>query len=95
MWLLHPAPILVLGLDTEQLVLVRGAFPSINYSTCTHGGHHPLQFALVVFFLGALAHLLMCTQTNMHILQLALCGGGGCGCIFGAPKAPLYCFQFR
>ena len=32
---------------------------------------------LVVFFLRALAHLLM------SILQLALCGGGGaCGCIF-------------
>ena len=24
-------------------------------------------------------HLLMFTQTNWHILQLALCGGGGCG----------------
>ena len=35
-----------------------------------------LQLALVVFFLGALAHLLM------RILQLALCGGGACGCIF-------------
>ena len=30
-------------------------------------------------FLGALAHLLMCTQMNRHILKLALCGGG---CIF-------------
>ena len=30
-----------------------------------------LQLALVVFLLGALAHLLM------RILQLALCGGGG------------------
>ena len=28
------------------------------------------------FFLGALAHLLMCTQTNRHTLQLALCGSG-------------------
>ena len=37
----------------------------------------PLQLTLVVFFLRALAHLLM------HILQLALCSGGGaCGCIF-------------
>ena len=34
-----------------------------------------VQLALVVFFLGALAHLLMCTQTNRHTLQLALCGG--------------------
>ena len=24
-------------------------------------------------------HLLMCTQTNRHTLQLALCGGGGGG----------------
>ena len=30
-------------------------------------------------FLGALAHLLMCSQTNMHKLQIALCGGGDCG----------------
>ena len=26
-------------------------------------------------------HLLLCTQMNRHILQLALCGGG-CGYIF-------------
>ena len=42
---------------------------------------------LVVFFFGALAHILMCAQMNRHTLQLALCGGGGgggggCGCIF-------------
>ena len=24
----------------------------------------------------------MCAQTNRHTLQLALCGGGGCGGIF-------------
>ena len=40
------------------------------------------QLALVVFFLGELAHLLMCAQTNRHTLQLALCGGGSCGGIF-------------
>ena len=34
-----------------------------------------IWFALVVFFLGALAQLLMCTQANRHTLQLALCGG--------------------
>ena len=40
-------------------------------------------YILVVFFLGALAHLLMCTHANRHILQIALCGGGGgCGCNF-------------
>ena len=38
-----------------------------------------LQLALVVFFPPSLVHLLMCTQTNMHKLQLALCGGGGGG----------------
>ena len=43
---------------------------------------HVRLLVLVVFFLGALAHLLMYTQTSMHILQLALCGGCGCGCIF-------------
>ena len=46
-------------------------------------GFDTVQLALVVFFLRALAHLLMCTQTNRHTLQLALCGGGhGGGCIF-------------
>ena len=49
---------------------------------CSHGGHHLLQLALVVFSIGALAHLLMCAQTNRHTLQLALCGGGSCGGIF-------------
>ena len=47
------------------------------HSTCSHDHHHLLQLALVAFFLGALAQLLMCTQTNRHTLQLALCGGGG------------------
>ena len=35
----------------------------------------------MVFFIGALAHLLIYAQTNRHTLQLALCGGG-CGGIF-------------
>ena len=43
---------------------------------CSQDGVDTVQHALVVFFLGALAHLLMCTQMNRHILQLALCGGG-------------------
>ena len=45
--------------DIVQLALV--VFPSITStnatctrSTCTHGGHHLLQVALVEFFLGAL-----------------------------------------
>ena len=73
------------GLDTVQLALVVFFLPSTSANT-------PLALMVVitccnlhcvVFFLGALAHLLMCTQTNMHKLQLALCGGGGgCGCIF-------------
>ena len=37
-----------------------------------------LQLVLVVFFFGALAHLLKCAQTDGHKLELALCGGGGC-----------------
>ena len=47
-----------------------------------HGGHHPLQLVLVVFYLGALAHLLMYAQTNRDTLYvvvvvevLFLCGG--------------------
>ena len=37
---------------------------------------HDFVFCLfVALFVGALTHLLMCTQTNMHKLQLALCGG--------------------
>ena len=43
---------------------------------CAQDGLDTMQLALVVFFLGALAHLLMCTQMNRHILQLVLCGGG-------------------
>ena len=67
-----------------QLVLVVLFLPSTSANTplATHGGHHLLQLARVVFFIGALAHLLMCAQTNRHTLQLALCGGGSCGGIF-------------
>ena len=38
-------------------------------------GHH-LQLALVVLFICQLAHLLMCTNTYEHTLQLALCDDG-------------------
>ena len=43
-------------------------------------------------------HLLMCTQMNMHTLQLALCGGGGCGIQIDINTFPiiiviLYLFQ--
>ena len=61
-----------------------GAFSSTNkrkYSSCSHGRHHLLQLALVVFILGVLVHLLMCARTNRHTLQLALCGGGFWWCI--------------
>ena len=46
-----------------------------------HGGHHLLQLVLVVFYLGALAHLLMYAQTNRDTLYVVvvevvfLCGG--------------------
>ena len=45
-------------------------------NTRTRGGHHLLHLALVLGVL-AIAHLQMRTLTNWHILQLALCGGGG------------------
>ena len=74
-WLLHPAPMLVPKMVLTLCNLRWWCF-SIHqlakYSTCSHGWHHLLQLALVVFFLGALAHLLMCAQTNRHSLQLAL-----------------------
>ena len=62
-------------------------FPAIRYSTCTHGGHRLLQLALVVFSLGALAHLLMRT------LQLALCGGGACGFIYLSIYLSIYLYS--
>ena len=40
--------------------------------TCAQDGLYTVQLALVVFFLGALAHLLMCTQTNGHTLHFDL-----------------------
>ena len=74
------------GLDTVQLALVVFCLPPTSENT-------PLvvmvvitvllKLALVAFFLGALAHLPKCTQTNRHTLQFALCGGGGgCGGIY-------------
>ena len=51
-----------------------GVFPSSSwrkYSTCTCGGHHPLQLALVVFFLPTTG-----ANTLLGLVQLALCGGG-------------------
>ena len=44
--------------------------------TCAQDGLVTAQLALVVLFIGALVHLLMCAQTDRHTLQLALCGGG-------------------
>ena len=57
-------------------------------------GHHPQQLALVVFFLGALAHLPKCAQANRHTLQLALYGGGSCGGIYMWWLAIYYIFQY-
>ena len=51
--------------------------------TRAQDGLDTVQLVLVVFFLGALVHLLMC------ILQPALCGGGGSGvflCCCGDPS---------
>ena len=42
-----------------------------KYSTYTCGGHHPLQLALVVFFLPTTG-----ANTLLALVQLALCGGG-------------------
>ena len=59
-WLLHPAPILVLKMILTLcyiLALVVFFPPSTSANTsslCTHGGYRALQLALVVFFLGAL-----------------------------------------
>ena len=38
--------------------------------------YHVMHAIAQMVALGALAHLLMCAQTNRHTLQLALCGGG-------------------
>ena len=49
-------------------------FPSSSwrkYSTCTCGGHQPLQLVLVVFFLSTTG-----ANTLLALVQLALCGGG-------------------
>ena len=51
-----------------------GVFPSSSwrkYFTCTCGGHHPLQLALVVFFPPTTG-----ANTLLALVQLALCGGG-------------------
>ena len=49
---------------------------------CTHDWqpccHRPLQLALVVVFPLPTKYLLMNTHAHEHILQLTLCGGGGC-----------------
>ena len=74
------------GVDTVQLALVVFFLPPTSENT-------PLAVIVIItccnlrwwcFSLEhALAHLLMCAQTNRHTLQLALCcGGGGCGGMF-------------
>ena len=64
------------------------AIPSTNlrkYSTCSHSRHHLLQLALVVFFLGALADLLLCAQMNRHTCSLY------CVVVVVVVGAPKYC----
>ena len=51
-------------------------YPSINqckYSTCTHGGGHWLQLALVAFFLQPLAQTLL---APLVVSPIATCAGG-------------------
>ena len=81
-WLLHPAPTSAQdGLDSLQLVLVVFFLSSFSAKTSlalavgTSCNLHQLQFALVVFILYQLAHLLMCTRLVTVLplpLQLAL-----------------------
>ena len=64
---------------------------------CTDGGHHPLQLALMVFSLGALAYLL-CAHQQIYrcILQLALCGGGGIILLYiTLAYCNLHCIRFN
>ena len=53
-----------------------GCFILLLY-TCSQNGLDIVQLSLVVFFLRALAHLLICTNEYAQ-MQLALCGGGSC-----------------
>ena len=65
------------GLDTVQLALVVFSCHQLAQILYLHSWSSSTATCANGVFLGALAHLLMCTQTNMHKLQLALCGGGG------------------
>ena len=53
-----------------------GVFPSSSwrkYFTCTCGGHHPLQLALVVFFLPTTG---VNTILALNCVVVVACGGG-------------------
>ena len=45
--------------------------------SCTREHNHTFISRITFHFT-----LLMCTQMNMHILQLVLCGGGGCAWLY-------------
>ena len=60
-------------LINADLAFVLPAFGCcIPLLSCAQDGLDTVQLALVVFFLGALAHLRMSTQVNRQTLQLAL-----------------------
>ena len=80
MLLLHPVPTSadagpdLCTLHPDLWTLCLWCFPSFNwckYSTCTGGGCHQLQLALVVLF-----HPSTGADTALAPGQLALCGGG-------------------
>ena len=63
-------------LRTDLCTLSLWCYPSVNqrkYSTCTHGGGHCLQLALVAFFLQPLAQTLL---VPVVVSPLATCAGG-------------------
>ena len=82
MLLLHPLPICAdAGPDLctfypDLCTLRLCCYPSINqwqYSTCTHGGGHWLQLALVVFYLQPLAQTFF---APVVVSPIATCTGG-------------------
>ena len=68
------------GVDTVQLALVVFSFHQLaKILHLQSWSSSPAATCAGGVFPGALAHLLMCAQTNRHTLQLALCG---CGCLY-------------
>ena len=81
-WLLHPAPILMPKMVLTQCILRWWWFSFHQLAKILHlhsWWSSPAATCAGGVFLGAQVHLLMCKQMNRHLLQLALCSGGGCG----------------